>query len=57
MDKYPGWCETCLPLPQQSCNDCDWYDGRPDGYIRMPVKSGRKLKVPKIKLTPEELGE
>ena len=26
--KYPGWCERCLPMPQQSCEDC-----QPDGYI------------------------
>ena len=55
--KYSGWCPTCLPLPQQSCDDCDMLDGVPDGYIRMPVKSGRKLRVPKVKLTPEGLGE
>ena len=27
--KYQGYCETCLPLPQQSCDDC-----APDGYVR-----------------------
>jgi len=32
--KYSGWCETCLPLPQQDCGDCDM-DSRPDGYISM----------------------
>ena len=33
--KHPKHCPDCLPLPQQSCNDCEWDESleRPDGYI------------------------
>ena len=33
MDKYPDWCLTCLPLPQQRCEDCEVVEGWPDGYV------------------------
>ena len=35
MDKHPDYCLTCLPLPQQRCEDCEVVEGRPDGYVNM----------------------
>ena len=44
--KWMDFCETCLPLPQQQCDECDWDDDldRPDGYIH--EKTWKKIDIP-----------